>query len=170
MHTLRIFVSSPGDVGEERSIAQRVIERLKFRYAGRIKLAPLLWEQLPLVATASFQEQIPNAAEFDIVLDETSQARHDGVTSDHRRVQIKATFKDSLTFRMEPDYYLGLQLFPDGRHEVVFNGPGKVITEAFGHRKGFGEALLSFPVSRLRELSATVPDKDRIPRRRERGA
>jgi len=67
MHTLRIFVSSPGDVGEERSIAQRVIERLKFRYAGRIKLAPLLWEQLPLVATASFQEQIPNAAEFDIV-------------------------------------------------------------------------------------------------------
>src|SRR5262245_57421792 len=67
MRTLRIFVSSPGDVGEERSIAQRVIERLKFRYAGRIKLAPLLWEQLPLVATASFQEQIPNAAEFDIV-------------------------------------------------------------------------------------------------------
>lgn len=112
--------------------------------------------------------EIIAAAEFDISLDETSQAKHDGVTSDGRKVQIKATFKDSLTFRTEPDYYLGLRLFRDGRHEVVFNGPGKVITAAFGHRQGFGEALLSFPVSRLRELSATVAEEDRIPLRMPR--
>ena len=99
-------------------------------------------------------------------LDETSQATHDGVTSNGRRVQIKATFKDSLTFRTEPDYYLGLRLFREGGHEVIFNGPGQVIREAFGHRKGFGKALLSFPNSRLRGLSKKVREEDRIPRRR----
>ena len=109
--------------------------------------------------------EIIAAAEFDITLDETSQAKHDGVTSDGRNVQIKATFKDSLTFSTEPDYYLGLQLFRDGRHEVVFNGPGRVIAKAFGHRKGIGETLLSFSVSRLRELSIAIPEQERIPRR-----
>lgn len=113
--------------------------------------------------------EIVAAAEFDITLDAVSQATHDGVTSDGRRVQIKATFKESLTFRTEPDYYLGLQLFRGGRHDVVFNGPGRIITEAFGHRKGFGEALLSFPVSRLRALSKTVAEADRIPRREATG-
>lgn len=68
MRKLRIFVSSPGDVGEERAIAHRVIERLKFRYVGRANLEVLLWEHLPLVATQSFQEQIPCAAEFDLVV------------------------------------------------------------------------------------------------------
>jgi tetratricopeptide (TPR) repeat protein len=68
MRTLRIFVSSPGDVGEERAIAHRVIERLRFRYVGRADLEVLLWEHLPLVATQSFQEQIPNAGEFDLVV------------------------------------------------------------------------------------------------------
>ena len=68
MRTIKIFVSSPGDVGEERSIAHRVIERLKFRYAGRAQLEALLWEQMPLVATASYQQQIPSSAEFDIVV------------------------------------------------------------------------------------------------------
>jgi hypothetical protein len=35
------------------------------------------------------------ALEYDIVLHEVSQAKHDAVTSDGRNVQIKATFKNS---------------------------------------------------------------------------
>ena len=110
--------------------------------------------------------EIIAAAEFDIKLDETSQSRHDGETSDGRKVQIKATFKDSLTFRSVPDYYLGLKLNWDGTHEVIFNGPGHVISEHYSHRKGIGEILLSFQLAKLRELSATVADRDRVPRRK----
>ncbi|MGQ0634682.1 MAG: nSTAND1 domain-containing NTPase [Planctomycetaceae bacterium] len=68
MRTIRIFVSSPGDVGEERRLSGRIIERLQFRYAGRVTLEPLFWEHLPLTADASFQEQIPRPSEFDIVI------------------------------------------------------------------------------------------------------
>jgi hypothetical protein len=45
----------------------------------------------------------------------------------------------------QPDYYLGFKLFPDGRHEEIFNGPGSVIYERYKHRKGIGVQLLSFP-------------------------
>jgi hypothetical protein len=103
--------------------------------------------------------------EFEIVLDGKMRAGHDAVTRDGRDVQIKATFKDSLTFRTEPILYLGLKLFRDGRHEIIYNGPGHVLTKAFGHRKGFGKELISLPIKRLRDLSAEVNDADRVPPR-----
>lgn len=105
------------------------------------------------------------ALEYDIVLHDISQPRHDATTSDGRNVQIKATFKDSLTFRTVPDYYLGFKLYPDGRYEEVFNGPGRVIYERYARRKGIGVMLLSFPVSELHRLSEAVSGHERIPRR-----
>lgn len=106
------------------------------------------------------------ALEYDIELFDVLVKGHDGKTSDGRLVQVKATFKDSLTFSTVPDYYLGLKLYRDGNHEVIFNGPGKLIYEKYKHRKGIGKNLLSFPNTDLRELSASVPDEDRISKRK----
>ena len=55
---MRIFVSSPGDVGAERVIADRVIRRLQREYRNRIDITPILWENLPLMPTSTFQEGI----------------------------------------------------------------------------------------------------------------
>lgn len=55
--TIRIFISSPGDVTEERDRARRVIGGLQRRYSA-VVLEAVLWEELPLPATASFQETI----------------------------------------------------------------------------------------------------------------
>ncbi len=68
MKKLRIFISSPGDVFEERAIAQRVIDRLQSEYIGRLVLEPVLWEHEPLVATGNFQEQIVRPSETDVVV------------------------------------------------------------------------------------------------------
>ena len=68
MKTLRIFVCSPGDVVEERTLAYRVIERLRSEFAGRLVIEPVLWEHEPLLATASFQSQIVRPSETDIVI------------------------------------------------------------------------------------------------------
>ena len=103
--------------------------------------------------------------EYDITLDVVSQPDYDATTSDGRRVQIKATFKDSLTFKATPDYFLGFKLFPDGRYEEVFNGPGGLIYTQFAHRRGIGTTLLSFPNTRLREISSAVRPDDRILKR-----
>ena len=66
--TLRIFISSPGDVGQERVIAERVVERLQGEFGGRAHLDPVLWEHQPLRATEHFQEQITPPAQADIAL------------------------------------------------------------------------------------------------------
>src|SRR6185436_3852010 len=64
----RIFFSSPGDVGEERLLAQRVVDRLRVEFATHGVVEPIFWEHEPLRATASFQEQIPRPSEADIVV------------------------------------------------------------------------------------------------------
>ncbi len=56
--SVRIFISSPGDVAEERERARRVIELLQRQYLGKLELKPIFWEDLPLDAGMSFQEGI----------------------------------------------------------------------------------------------------------------
>ena len=109
--------------------------------------------------------EIIASLDYDIELDEVQQPDHDGHTSDGRLVQIKATFKDSLTFKTIPEYYLGFKLFPDGRYEEIYNGPGIAISECYKERKGINEKLLSFPISALKELSSLIQSDDKIKRR-----
>ncbi len=59
---LRIFLSSPSDVDEERSVAIAVIQRLQAWFRGRFTLVPILWEREPLLATAGFQHEIDRRA------------------------------------------------------------------------------------------------------------
>ena len=65
---IKIFISSPGDVGQERLIATRVVERLQGEFAAYADLQPILWEHEPLRATAHFQEQILPPSQTDIVV------------------------------------------------------------------------------------------------------
>lgn len=58
LRTIRILISSPGDVAEERDRAHQVIDSLRRRYVKRFLLKPLLWEDLPLQLDASFQQGI----------------------------------------------------------------------------------------------------------------
>ena len=110
--------------------------------------------------------EVVAALEYDIKLYDVLVAGHDGETPDGRRVQIKATFKDSLTYRTVPDYYLGFRLYEDGRHEEIYNGPGKYIYDRYKDRKGIGRDLLSFPNKELRKLSKDITDNERIIKRK----
>jgi hypothetical protein len=61
---VRIFISSPGDVEDERDLATYVVQEMQKEFAGRLIPEPVRWEQLPLLATTSFQQGI------DVVLAE----------------------------------------------------------------------------------------------------
>ncbi|MFN0078625.1 MAG: AAA family ATPase [Prosthecobacter sp.] len=58
MKTIRIFISSPGDVAEERDKAKHVIATLQRHYGAEVHLIPVLWEELPLEPVMSFQQGI----------------------------------------------------------------------------------------------------------------
>jgi hypothetical protein len=68
MREIKIFVSSPTDVEHERQRTERVVERLNGQYAGLVRLVPIRWEQKFYEARASFQAQIPEAANCDLVI------------------------------------------------------------------------------------------------------
>ena len=55
---IRVFISSPGDVQDERERARQVIEGLRRRYSPNISLKHIFWEDLPLQPDMSFQQGI----------------------------------------------------------------------------------------------------------------
>lgn len=63
MKEVRVFISSPGDVRHERVITRRVIDRLDKDFAGRADIVPIMWEDMPLLTTCSFQEGIDKVIE-----------------------------------------------------------------------------------------------------------
>ena len=65
---VRVFVSSPGDARIERRRLERVIERLNGEFAGVARLSAIRWETEFYKAHTTFQAQIPEAAQCDIVV------------------------------------------------------------------------------------------------------
>ena len=65
---IKIFVSSPGDVAQERFLTEKVIVRLQNVYQHVCKLEPIFWEHEPLTATQSFQEGLISPRQTDIVI------------------------------------------------------------------------------------------------------
>ncbi|HEY2122004.1 MAG TPA: hypothetical protein VGH07_00280 [Chthoniobacterales bacterium] len=96
MKTIRVFVSSPGDVQAERTIADRLIRTIAEELAipvsvqysnllrngeaglqlnssgelesGELILCPYFWEYQRFSPEFGYQDQIPNTAQFDLVI------------------------------------------------------------------------------------------------------
>jgi hypothetical protein len=66
--TLRVFISSPGDVRPERLIAEQVVQRLDQEFALHLDLRPVMWEREPLLASHHFQDLITPPHDTDIVV------------------------------------------------------------------------------------------------------
>ncbi len=65
---VRVFVSSPNDTIHERGRVDRVVERLNGEFSATARLETIRWETEFYRANATFQEEIPEAAECDIVI------------------------------------------------------------------------------------------------------
>jgi hypothetical protein len=64
----RIFISSPGDVGDERRRAALVISRLKREFARFFDISAVLWEYEPMLSSGHFQDIIDPPSTADIVV------------------------------------------------------------------------------------------------------
>lgn len=107
------------------------------------------------------------AHHYDVELFEGLHRHHDGQDSKNRRVQIKTTMKDSLTFPCDhiPDHYLGIKVFPDGSFEEIYNGDGRTIAYAIKNRKKTKNNLHSISLSKLRALNGSANAENRISKR-----
>lgn len=105
---------------------------------------------------------------YDITLYEGLQKHHDAETSDGKKVQIKATMKDSLTFPADhvPDYYIGIKIHSDGTFIEIFNGLGSDILTLLRNRAAKPRNNLHVvSIKKLEELNKKVITSNKIPRR-----
>ena len=68
IRAVRVFVSSPSDVEFERARIDRVAERLNHEYFERLTIETVRWERRVYSSHAGFQDQIPEAAQCDLVI------------------------------------------------------------------------------------------------------
>ncbi len=130
MRKIRLFISSPGDVGEERRITEATVERLQFRYAGRVHFEACLWEHLPMRASAGFQEQIPRPSEFDIVVMILWSRIGTRLSSDVRRAD-GTTYASGTEYEFEDAVAAAKQRgLP---HLLVFRKTARVLVEMRGN-------------------------------------
>jgi WD40 repeat protein len=65
---LRIFISSPGDVPDERLRADLVIDKLAQDYSRFFSIDGYRWEHEPMLASGHFQDAVEPPSKFDIVV------------------------------------------------------------------------------------------------------
>jgi WD40 repeat protein len=65
---LRVFISSPGDVPNERLRAGLVIDKLAQEYTRFFRIEAYRWEHEPMLASGHFQDAIEPPSAFDIVI------------------------------------------------------------------------------------------------------
>ncbi len=64
----KLFVSSPGDVAAERARVEAVVEKLNAEFKDRARFEPVFWEDHFYSAHETFQKQIGEAADCDLVV------------------------------------------------------------------------------------------------------
>ncbi len=108
--------------------------------------------------------------DYDVELYDGLEKHHDGISSEGRKVQIKTTMKDSLTFPCDhvPDYYIGIKVFEDGSYEEIYNGEGNIIFNSLKNRKNSKTNLHSVSINSLRKLNTLALPESRIRKRKAR--
>lgn len=66
--TVRVFISSPGDAIAERRRVEAVADRLNGEFERQVKIEVIRWETSYYSAHETFQQQIPEAADCDVVI------------------------------------------------------------------------------------------------------
>ena len=95
--------------------------------------------------------------------------KHDCVTRDGKRVQVKATQETQpggmvgMGWDKKPfEHLLVLQITEDGNYDILYNGPGGYISDAWNERTE--RARPDLALSKLGELNSRVGEGERLKR------
>jgi hypothetical protein len=101
---------------------------------------------------------------FDLEPLAGNEKTHDAKTIDGKLVQIKTTQKETLGLglqKREFQHLIALFIDANGDPEIVYNGSGKRVWSELGDIKS-----TAIGVKRLRKLNETVPDSERLQKKR----
>ena len=99
---------------------------------------------------------------YNLDLFAASTEAHDACCPEGTKIQVKATQRNAVGLRSEPEHLLVLKIYEDGTFSEVFNGPGHLVWNNAGPMQTNGQRPIS--VSRLRSLMSQVPEDKRLKR------
>ncbi|HIG42905.1 MAG: hypothetical protein ABGY96_22545 [bacterium] len=99
---------------------------------------------------------------YDLELMSASNKGYDAVSSDGRKVEIKATQSRNVAFRSCPEHTIIIKIVPDGTFEECYNGPGEVIWDQFEGKKLPSNGQYQIALSKVRLLNEPVPETAKI--------
>lgn len=98
---------------------------------------------------------------YDLKLFTASTEKHDAVSADGIRVQIKATQSDkTIGLKSEPEHLIVLRIYKDGKASEIYNGPGNPVWQATGPKQSNGSKYVG--VTKLKEIGKTIPETEKI--------
>ena len=89
-----------------------------------------------------------------------STKTHDARSKEGRMVQIKATQRNAVALRDEPEHLIVLKLLPDGTTEEIYNGPGALAWKNVGKLQSNGQR--SIGVKKLDGLMKGVSQSEQL--------
>ena len=101
---------------------------------------------------------------YQLELMPASNKGFDAMSKCGKQVEIKATQGSSVAFRSQPEHVIAIKIFPDGRFEEIYNGPGSLVWQQFEGRPRPSNGQYQISLRRLRELHQKLGDSDRLPR------
>jgi len=89
---------------------------------------------------------------------------YDADSYDGKKVQIKATFLNKISFPCDPtrvpNYLIAIKLFPNGEYEEIYNGPGDIVYNLIKDRKVNRKGYQLINIARLKEIK--IPKNEKI--------
>lgn len=99
---------------------------------------------------------------YDLEFVTASNKGVDAPTRDGVKVEIKATQAKTVSFRSESQHVIVIKINKDGTFDVVYNGPGALISRHFRGKLLPSNGLYQISISKLRSLNQLVADHCRI--------
>ena len=87
---------------------------------------------------------------------QTPSKSFDALAANGKKVEIKATQKDRIAMRSEPEFLLVLKILENGEAVEMYNGPGKIVWDNAGPMQSNGQRTVS--INKLKKLEAGIPD------------
>lgn len=105
---------------------------------------------------------------FDIELYGKNEHRYDGYHKPtNKKVQIKSSmaYNFSYPYNYDLEHYIAVHIEPDGKLEVLYNGPGDKINKFLkeNNRKSYRDIWTTITANQLRKLNKEVNRLERLP-------
>jgi hypothetical protein len=100
------------------------------------------------------------ASQFGLKLLPASTEIHDAISPCGKKVQIKATQIERVSFYSEPEYLIVLKILPDGNSIVLYNGPGKPAWDSAGKLQKNGQRSIS--AAKLKIINQDIPSENKL--------